>query len=115
VALTKPFLLIDVDQCSRAERFSGFLPATAGWNVAIKQQLAMSRSECPRVDRVRSYMTWLCTSTALVVAMIVMARALHHFSELGGTGPLQAATQAVGGCAIAVTALSLAILSVPNG
>ncbi|MGC2826019.1 MAG: hypothetical protein WA322_17555 [Pseudolabrys sp.] len=60
-------------------------------------------------------MAWLCTSTALVVAMIVMARALHHFSELGGTGPVQAATQAVGVCAIVVTALSLAILSVPNG
>lgn len=41
----------------------------------------MSRSECPRVDRVRSYMAWLCTSTALVVAMIVMARVLHHFSR----------------------------------
>ena len=60
-------------------------------------------------------MAWLCTATALVVAMIVMARALHHFSELGGTGPVQVATQAVGVCAIVVTALSLAILSVPNG
>jgi hypothetical protein len=37
------------------------LPATAGRNVAIKQQLAMSRSECPRIDRVRSYMAWLST------------------------------------------------------
>lgn len=97
------------------EKIFKISPATAGWNVAIKQQLAMSRSECPRVDRVRSYMAWLSASTALVVAMIVMARALHHFSELGVTGPLQAATQAVGVCAIAVTALSLAILSVPNG
>jgi uncharacterized membrane protein YidH (DUF202 family) len=61
------------------------------------------------------HMAWLCTSTALVVAMIVMARALHHFSELGSTGPVEAATQAVGVCAILVTALSLAILSVPNG
>ena len=66
--------------------------------------------ECPRVDRVRRFMAWLCTSTALAVALIVMARASHLFGEYEGAGPIQTAMQAVGICAVVITALSLVIL-----
>jgi hypothetical protein len=59
-------------------------------------------------------MTWLCTSTALAVALVVMGRASHLFGEFEGVGPLQASMQAVGICAVVVSALSLVILSVPN-
>ena len=60
-------------------------------------------------------MAWLYTSTALAVALVVMARASHFFSEFEGVAPLQTAMQTVGICAVVITALSLVILSVSNG
>lgn len=60
-------------------------------------------------------MAWLCTSAALAVALIVMARASHLFGEFEGVGPLQAPMQAVGIFAVAVSALSLVILSMSSG
>lgn len=58
-----------------------------------------------------NFMLGFYTSVALVVALVVMARASHLFAEFEGVGPVQATVKAVGVCAVVLTATSLAILS----